>query len=197
MGCGAGNFTGFLLDRQLVVAVDPEPACLRQIAQRFHGRQNLTVELCGPPSTQFAALARFQPDTCICFNVLEHIREDGAAIAAMASIIPSGGILLLFAPAFEALYGPIDRALGHYRRYTRPSLLTLAQAAGLQTIDAQYVNLPGLFAWWLNARIFRRQTQSPAQIAFFDSLIVPVASRIEALIPPSAGLSVFAAFRKP
>ncbi len=197
VGCGGGNFTGLLLTRPLVIAVDPEPECVRRVAERYPKQPNLIVERCGPPDAAFLDLRRYSPDTCLCFNVIEHIADEREALRAMASILEPGGKILLLAPAFEALYGPIDFALGHYRRYTRRSITQAAEMSGLEVITSHYVNFPGLFAWWLNAHLFRRTIQSEAQIAIFDRWFVPVASRIEAVVPPPAGQSVFAALRKP
>ena len=49
-------------------------------------------------------------------NVLEHIEDDVRAMAAMASVLAPDGAVVLLAPAFQSLYGPIDRNLAHYRR---------------------------------------------------------------------------------
>ena len=78
----------------------------------------------------------------VCINVLEHIEDDGAALRAMASILVPGGVIVLLVPAFQALYGPIDRNLGHYRRYRRGSIAGLAAAAGLEVRKLHYVTPP-------------------------------------------------------
>ncbi len=197
VGSGTGNFTGNLLDRALVAAVDVEAGCLERLERRYPDRPNLHVELCGPGDAAFDALRRFQPDSCVCLNVLEHIADDRAALAAMAAILPPGGRIVLLAPAFQALYGPIDPGLGHYRRYTRDSLRRVARAAGLDAVEIRYMNLPGFFGWWANARLFRRKEQSAAQIVLFDRFLAPVISRLESIAPPPFGLSVFAVLRKP
>ena len=75
-----------------------------------------------PGSAAFRDLARFRPDSVVCLNVLEHIADDRAALGAMSEIVVPGGVIVLLVPAFDALYGPIDRNLGHYRRYRRRSL---------------------------------------------------------------------------
>ena len=41
IGCGIGNFTRLLLDREAVVAVDIEPGCVARLKQRFPDRSNL------------------------------------------------------------------------------------------------------------------------------------------------------------
>ena len=197
VGCGIGNFTGMLLDRETVLAVDVEPACIERLRARYANRPNLHAFVCEPESAAFADLARWRPDSCVCLNVLEHIDNDGRALEAMASALVPGGVIVLLAPAFQALYGPIDRNLGHHRRYSRNTLAALAHRAGLRVEKLHYVNAAGFFGWWMNAHVFRRQAQSERQIRMFDRCVVPWLSRLEAIAPPGFGQSLFAVLRKP
>jgi hypothetical protein len=105
-------------------------------------------------------------------------------------------IVLLF-PAFPSLFGPIDKNLGHHRRYTRHSISRLAAAAGLRVRKSRYMNLCGFFGWWANAHIFPRESQSQGQIEFFDRYVVPILSRIEGVAPPPFGQSLFVVLEKP
>ena len=141
-------------------------------------------------------LARFHPDSCVCLNVLEHIDDDLGTLQRIASILPARGVIVLLLPAFPALYGTIDRNLGHRRRYSRASIDKLASAAGLEVKKARYVNFAGFFGWWINAHILHRQAQSESQIEFFDRL-APFLSRLEAAIPPPFGQSLLAVLQKP
>ena len=193
VGCGIGNFTGMLLDRDVVLAVDVEPACVRSLLERYPDRPNLHALV----AEDVRGVARFAPDSVVCLNVLEHIADDGAALRGMASILSPGGVIVLLVPAFPALFGPIDRNLGHYRRYTRKSLASLAAACGLRVRQMHFVNSLGFFGWWINARVLRREEQSAAQIAWFDRVAVPVMSRVEALVPPPFGQSLLAVLERP
>jgi len=196
VGCGIGNFTGMLLDRELVVAVDCEEACVRILRERFPGRENLHALTCEVPGDAFRDLARFRPDAVVCVNVLEHIEDDRAALREMAQIVAAGGVVVLLLPAFDALYGPIDRNLGHYRRYRRGSILKLAGEAGLDVCKLHYVNAAGFFGWWVNAHLLRREAQSDAQIAMFD-LFVPLLAALESAVKPPLGQSLLAVLRRP
>jgi SAM-dependent methyltransferase len=196
VGCGVGNFTGLLLDRELVVALDIEAKCVEELRARYPDRPNLHV-LCGDAGSVLSDLGRFRPDSFVCMNVLEHIADDRKALAAMAAMLPPEGVIVLLVPAFEALYGPIDFNLGHYRRYTRRSIVELAQSAGLVVKTARYVNAAGFIGWWANSRLFRRQAHSGKQIRFFDRFVIPIMSRIESGIPPLFGQSLFVVLRKP
>jgi 2-polyprenyl-3-methyl-5-hydroxy-6-metoxy-1,4-benzoquinol methylase len=196
IGCGIGNFTRTLLDREAVIAVDVEPACIERLKQRFPDHTNLHAATCDLTAPEFLKLAAFHPDTCICLNVLEHIEDDREALRKMSAVLTPGGVIILLIPAFPSLYGPIDELLGHHRRYTRTSLSALAEATGLQVITSHYMNAIGFFGWWINAHILKRQAQSETQIGFFDRYIVPIESRLERVFKPPFGQSIFAVLKK-
>lgn len=190
IGCGIGNFTEMLLDREAVIAVDSEPDLIDHLKGRYQGRQNLTA-LVHSAADGFGGLEGHRADSCVCVNVLEHIQDDRAALRGMAAAIRPGGAIVLIVPAFAALQGPIDCNLGHYRRYSRSSLAALAADCGLRVRTLHYMNLPGLLAWWLNARVLRRTSQSPVQIRVFDRFVVPAASFAEQFVSPPFGQSLF------
>jgi SAM-dependent methyltransferase len=197
VGCGLGNFTRMLLDREAVIAVDSEPDCIQRLKERYPDRKNLHAFACDAGGPAFADLARFDPDSCVCLNALEHIEDDRQALNGMASILGPGGVIVLLVPAFAALYGPIDKNLGHYRRYSRGSIARLAESTGLRIKKAHYMNLIGFFGWWANSHIFRRGAQSESQIEIFDRYLVPLLSRLEGLARPPFGQSLFVVLEKP
>lgn len=194
VGAGIGNFTRLLLDREAVLALDIEHACVDRLRQRFAAHPNVQAKVGDAADPAFRDLARFEPDSCVCINVLEHVPDDRAALENMRSTLIPGGVIVLLVPAFPALYGPIDRNLGHCRRYSRRTLTQAARDAGLAIRKMHYVNVAGFFGWWINAHLLRLPAQSAAQIGFFDRYIVPPLSRIESVAPPPFGQSLFAVF---
>ncbi len=74
----------------------------------------------------------------------------------MAAVLPAGGRIVLIVPAFQALYGPIDGLLGHYRRYSKKSLREVAERAGVIPERLRYMNFVGFFSWWFNSHILKR-----------------------------------------
>lgn len=191
-GCGLGNFTRHLLDRELVVACDTDTSLVNRIPH--HDRLRLFPG--GSNHPQFRDLADLRLDSCVCLNVMEHIPDDAAALSAIADILAPQATIVLLVPAFPALFGSIDRKLEHCRRYTRRSVTALADGCGLRIHKLHYMNLVGFFGWWLNNRVLHKEEQSPAQIAVFDRLIVPVMSRLESIIPPPFGQSLFVVLKK-
>jgi 2-polyprenyl-3-methyl-5-hydroxy-6-metoxy-1,4-benzoquinol methylase len=196
VGCGIGNFTAKLLDRESVIALDIEPDCVERLKERYPNQPNLHT-FAGDAASVLRGLSRFRPDSCVCLNVLEHIEDDYEAIDAMASVLEPGGIIVLMIPAFPALYGPIDRNLGHFRRYNRESIHKLAQASNLRIKKLRYMNTVGFFGWWANSHLFKREAQSSGQIQLFDGFVVPIMSRVERLAPPPFGQSLFVVLQKP
>jgi SAM-dependent methyltransferase len=196
VGCGTGNFTSRILQREAVIAIDIEPACVERLRRRFPDQPNLQTLVAAPGDPAFAGLRQYHPDCCVCLNVLEHIEDDAGALRQMSSVLPCGGIVVLMVPAFTALYGPIDRNLGHYRRYTSKSVSQVAARANLRVVKIRYMNAVGFFGWWANARLFRREKQSAIQIAAFDRWIVPAVSTLESYFPPPFGQSLIAVLQK-
>ena len=65
------------------------------------------------------------------FDVIEHVADDVALLASMASRIVEGGRVLLTVPAHPSLFSYWDVASGHYRRYSKSGLNAAIEAAGL------------------------------------------------------------------
>jgi SAM-dependent methyltransferase len=191
VGCGTGNFTQHLLDRELVVGLDVVDGCVEHARQRFVDNPHLQFQRLDVQDSSFRELRTLQPDSIVCLNVLEHVRDDRLALEHMRDVLAPGGRAVFLLPAFESLYGPIDQNLGHFRRYSKSSWRALAQATGFQVKISRYFNSIGFFGWWANARIFKKESQSESQIAFFDRTVVPVLSRLEGWVEPPFGQSIF------
>jgi SAM-dependent methyltransferase len=197
VGCGVGNFTHHLLDRELVVGLDVVGECVEQHRARFSRNHHVQSKLLDILDPDVVNLRTLNLDSVACLNVLEHISDDVQALRHMHALLPPGGRAVFIVPAFSSLYGPIDRNLGHYRRYSKTSWKRLADAAGFREVVTNYMNTPGFFGWWVNARILKKTEQSEGQIAVFDSLIVPICSRVERWLKPPFGQSLFAVLERP
>ncbi|MEI6713686.1 MAG: class I SAM-dependent methyltransferase [Verrucomicrobiota bacterium] len=98
--------------------------------------QRLSSRLPGVPLIQFDLTACPLPDNCVdaitCLNVLEHIKNDSAAIHEMYRILKPGGIAHIEVPASPICYDYFDEHLQHFRRYSATRLKTLVQDAGFE-----------------------------------------------------------------
>ncbi len=115
-----------------------------------------------------AGRARF--DTVFCINVLEHIEDDRAALRTFHRVLVPGGHVLIWVPAVQAAYGPLDAELGHFRRYSKASLGAAFAAAGLDLVTLRYSNPIGLLGWMFNAHVLKTRAHSLTQVRVFDTV---------------------------
>ena len=80
----------------------------------------------------------------MCVDAVQFGRPPLAALLEFRRLLTSGGRLVLLVPAFQFLYGSVDRALGHCRRYTKGELVLNREDQIVQdtlvTHDGQVVN---------------------------------------------------------
>ncbi len=76
------------------------------------------------------------------FDVLEHIEDDVAALRRVHTLLRPGGRLVLTVPAYPLLYSADDAVAGHFRRYTRTTLLSALHASGFQSEFESYLFAP-------------------------------------------------------
>ena len=190
VGAGVGVFTGVLADRRDVLALEPDPNLFPILRRRFSNHRNVTVRQAG--IEDMADGGGF--DAVVCFNVLEHIADDASALAKFAGSLREGGRLLLLVPAHPLLFGPLDRALHHERRYRKEELRTLLQAAGFVPEALRYVNPVGAVGWFISGRVLRRAQLDVQSLRLFD-LLVPALRTCDRIRVPF-GLSIWAVGRR-
>jgi SAM-dependent methyltransferase len=81
-----------------------------------------------------------QYDLIVALDVIEHVADDRAAVAALCEYLKPGGYLLITVPAFPFLWSLHDEINHHFRRYRLGGLKTLIQQAGLQLQVSSYFN---------------------------------------------------------
>lgn len=79
-------------------------------------------------------------DLVALFDVLEHVEEDAASLAALARTLKPGGRIVLSVPAHPWLWSAHDETHQHKRRYTRRSLRRTIEAAGLRVESLGWFN---------------------------------------------------------
>ena len=194
-GCGIGNFTELLLDRERLVCVDNDPLYVEMANWRLGHLENVvTVQRDLAETATYDELKPERLNTIVCLNVLEHIVPDEHVLRAFYDLLEPGGHAIILVPAHMSLYGPCDEALGHVRRYSQPELHTKMQAAGFEIVMMEEFNRLGVPGWSLNKQLGRRDLR-PRQMRLFEWLL-PVAKGMEAL-KIGRGLSLIGVGRKP
>ena len=194
IGAGIGNLTRHLARRELVVASDVNPRYLRILANTFERQAQVLALPLDLGAFDPAALAPHRLDTIVCLNVLEHVADDQQALRRLAEALVPGGRLLLLVPAHQRLYGAIDRAIGHHRRYEARELGERLEEAGFRVEHMEFFNRLGVLGWYLNSVLLRR-TRVPGLQLRLQNLLVPLL-RGEARLGLQFGLSLLAVGRK-
>jgi 2-polyprenyl-3-methyl-5-hydroxy-6-metoxy-1,4-benzoquinol methylase len=196
VGSGTGNITQFLAaNGREVMATDVVPAYRNELQRRFESQKNVEVGVFDLLTKASAGMISSPFDTIVCLNVLEHIEDDGFALAQMRAVLKTGGILALLVPAHPLLYGEFDRAVGHFRRYQKRELREVLQRAGFQMRELRFFSMAATLPWLINGRLLKRAYLPANQTSLADRL-VPIL-RLERLIGPPFGLSLIALAQKP
>jgi SAM-dependent methyltransferase len=193
VGAGIGNMSALIHagSPDMLVLADTDTYYREVLQGRFASDSAVVVEeLTLPDPGAKARFARYTLDTVVALNVIEHIAEDIDAMRSIGGMLRPGGRAVILVPALPALYGSLDRELGHVRRYTRRSLAERMRQAGLRVERTFYFNLIGTLGWWVNARVRRTPRIPISQLRFFDAMI-PVLS-LEDHLPLPLGQSVIA-----
>ena len=194
VGAGLGATTRLFADVRCAgwVCIEPDPMLAAQLRANVAGLPGRTVIV-----GTMAALDRTERfDTVLYIDVLEHIADDRAELAAVAAHLNPGGVIVLLAPAQPWLYSPFDRAVGHCRRYTKGTLAR-AVPASLRQERLCYLDSAGLLASLGNRLMLRSRTPNAAQIRVWDRMLVPVSRWTDKALGFKVGKSVVGVWRAP
>ncbi|MFN0089392.1 MAG: glycosyltransferase [Acidimicrobiales bacterium] len=191
IGAGAGTLTERIARRAHVVATDPSPRLVERLRTRFADHAAVSVD----QGALDEIADRHAGDTYVLVNVLEHIEQDAESLRLLRDRLPANGRVILFVPAFEALYSRFDARVGHHRRYSRRSLTMTLAAAGLAPVELRYVNSLGAPAWLVFARLLGGVPTARGPALAYDRLAVPALRRLEQRRPPAFGQSLFCVAR--
>jgi SAM-dependent methyltransferase len=197
-GCGTGHNLGLLAPLGPVIGVDLNPKAVRIAEDR--GMDALCAPLERLPFTG----SRFE--LAVCLDVLEHVKDDAAALRELDRVICSGGALVVTVPAYPSLMGEHDQAAGHVRRYSRSLLLKRANALRLRPVLMTHFNSILLPIAAAVRMTHRRASAAPksdlvrTHAAMDGALSLPMrveARLIRAGLDLPAGLSILAVLVKP
>jgi glycosyltransferase involved in cell wall biosynthesis len=198
IGAGFGNVTRHLLEtdggppRELIVASDLDPLALEYLRGTFRSESNVRVASYRFPlsAQEREEIDALKVDTIVCCNVLEHIEDDQGTLADFHRILQPSGRLILLVPALAKLYGSLDVALRHFRRYEKSEVEEKLRGAGFDIQSCRFLNKPGVFGWYVNGKILKRRVLPRGQLRAF-SWLLPLLKK-EERDPPAYGMSLLA-----
>jgi len=166
IGSGIGGLSEFLPKKNITLS-DIQQDYLNYLKNKYN-YQTIVLDITKKPPISF--LNSF--DTVISSNVFEHIKRDEEAFLNCAKLLKKNGKLLLFVPACPEIYGSLDKAMGHFRRYTKKDLSQKAKSANFKIINIKYVNFPGYFTWYIRGKFPNQLKTDSFTKKIFDMVIV-------------------------
>lgn len=199
-GAGSGHFSSLLVERASpLLLLEGGEDNLATLRQRFEGDERVMVEDCDLMACE-SQLRGHGIRSIFTLDVLEHLPDDAAVLRQFHEALPVDGRLYIKVPALQWLYGPVDEASGHYRRYTRSHLRKVVADAGFRVEKCCYMNLAGVLPYFLKSRILKRtenfsRTFSMTQIRRIQKAI-PWLRKLDSATGTPLGLSVICVARK-
>ncbi len=193
VGSGMGLFAGKILQtNKTVTALDINNKYLDIIKRKYPSIDTFEFDL-QATSTPQRLINRF--DSVVAINVLEHMPNMNLALKNIYTMLKPGGKLIVLIPSFQFAYGPMDKNLGHYRRYTVQNFSNHLSQVKLKPVFGRYINFWGLWGWWFNGKFLKRDTISGSQVRIFDLLFRPWMI-LERIIKLPMGLSLISISEK-
>jgi SAM-dependent methyltransferase len=196
VGAGLGTNTPYLLGPAQArwVCLEPDGALTAQIPATLAGHPQLNIVEARTGMLRDLALDELF-DTILYIDVLEHIEDDSGEMRLALRHLAPGGKIVVLSPAQPGLYTEFDRALGHYRRYTRASLRACTPA-GARLVTLFALDSFGLLASVANKLLLHQSMPTAKQIAFWDGCLVPVSRFTDPLIGFTLGKSLIAVWER-
>lgn len=175
-GCGTGGMLARVHEhfpRAKLTGIDLSEPGLQLTRERATGAELIRA------STNQLPFPAASFDTVLSLDVLAFEGVDDArALAELHRVLRPGGALLINLPAFDFLRGSHDVAVNQFRRYTRPRLQTLLDAAGFARSRMTYWNITLSPA----VAIVRLTSRARAQAPEVRSDLAPVWPPLNALL---------------
>jgi SAM-dependent methyltransferase len=134
IGCGTGHNLPMLGHFGHVDALELDEQA------RSHARRRLGREVMSAPLPELAGVPERGYDLIGAFDVIEHIDDDRAAVASIASKLKPGGKFVMTVPAHPWMWSAHDVVNHHKRRYSKRALKRLISASPLELHAIGYFN---------------------------------------------------------
>jgi SAM-dependent methyltransferase len=217
MGCGAGRHAFEMYRRGAdVVAFDRDADELAGVLDLFAAMREAGEVPAGAEADVKQGDALALPfadgefDRIVAAEVLEHIKEDAAAVAELVRVLRPGGTIAVTVPrwlpericwALSEDYHTVEG--GHVRIYRRADLVGMLESAGLRYLGHDHVH--GLHSpyWWLRCLVgvtdeAHRLVRAYHRVLVWDIAKRPLATRwAERVLDPVVGKSLVVYLRKP
>ncbi|HEY4489350.1 MAG TPA: class I SAM-dependent methyltransferase [Candidatus Paceibacterota bacterium] len=195
VGAGIGSFSELILQAPIdeLLVIEPSKEMFEELQKnlaydtRVTCKNDFFTKVSGECNTYF--------DSVVYVNVLEHVEDDAGELARVYESLAPGGHVCVFVPALPALYSAHDKAIGHYRRYTKKGLRALLTTAGFEVKRLSFFDFAGIIPWYVVVK-FLRKSPSAGNVSLYDNVVVPISRTMETIIHPPIGKNLIAIGKK-
>lgn len=183
VGAGIGETTGFLLNEKTTTwtCLEPDPDLFNEMQKKkTAGLLPANCILVNGTLPDHPSGQTF--DTILYIDVLEHIENDQEEIRKAISLLAANGRLVVLSPAYDFLYSPFDKAIGHYRRYNKRSLRRAVAFPELTEQKMFFLESAGVFLLLLNKFVARKKYPTARQVGFWQSVFIPVSRILDKIL---------------
>jgi hypothetical protein len=192
VGAGLGANTSLLYNPRVRSwdCLEPDEQLASRLREVAEGIQGCTVT-----NGTIQSVSGKRYDCVLYIDVLEHIEDDHGELERAAGVLRPGGKLIVLSPAHQFLYSPFDKAIGHYRRYSRKTLSACSpRQCRLHTI--KFLDSAGMILSVANRLLLRQSLPTLGQIQFWDRYVVPVSKTVDPMLGFRLGKSIVGVWSK-
>lgn len=190
VGAGIGATTAVLCDGTQAewICLEPDPYLRAELDRQI--AEGILPASCQTRGGFVSDIALEKcADTFIYIDVLEHIETDHMELQEASSRLSIGGRLIVLSPAFNFLYSPFDKSIGHFRRYNKKDYMSFnLKGCGLEKLI--YLDSVGVITSLLNRMVLSQSMPTLEQILFWDRHIIPVTKWVDRLFNYGFGRSL-------
>lgn len=181
LGSGIGTYSekvvrDFISSTIIVSDVDRE--YVRLLKEKFKANENVITSRIDVVNRKCFSNIGLKVNTVFALNVLEHIEDDVGALNNIYDFLETGGRLVILVPAHSFLFNCIDRAVGHYRRYSIGLMRDKIKQTKFKIEKMFYFNFAAIFGWYINGNVLRKALINENAMGLYN-IVVPMVKTIE------------------
>jgi len=196
VGAGIGGTTYELCDgsQEKWLCLEPDPDLYTKLENKI--KENRLPACCSSLKGTTSDLSTGDQFNAIMYiDVIEHIENDAEELDRAKTLLAANGYLIVLVPAHQFLYNEFDKAIGHYRRYDRKMLASVAPQ-GFQLLKMRYFDSCGFVSSLVNKYFLKQDYPTAKQINFWDKFLVPVSKPVDFILNYNVGKTLVAVWQK-
>lgn len=196
VGAGIGGTTEYLCDGSQAkwLCLEPDPFLFDKLQNKIQAK--VLPSCCYAIKGVTGDLQKdLKFDTILYIDVIEHIENDRQELQQAKELLAKQGTLIVLVPAHQSLYSSFDKAIGHFRRYNKRRLLSIASNT-FQREKMIYLDSVGLFASMMNKYILKQDYPTRKQINFWNKFMVPVSKTLDRIVNYNLGKTLVGIWKK-